>query len=99
MFDITNNKGFHITFANGYRASVQFGAGNHCANKYEPFKKSGEAYPPCPDAEVALFDPQGNFVRLSQYDTVQGELTPEEVASFLYLAANNPEVLRVNEAA
>ena len=31
-FRITEGKGFQITFANGYTASVQFGSGNYCSN-------------------------------------------------------------------
>jgi len=31
-FSISNNKGFHITFENGWTVSVQFGAGNYCDN-------------------------------------------------------------------
>lgn len=29
-FKITDGKGFHLTFANGYGLSVQFGPGNYC---------------------------------------------------------------------
>ena len=32
MFKITQGKGFHMTFANGWTVSVQWGAGNYCPN-------------------------------------------------------------------
>ena len=32
MFKITQGKGFHMTFANGWTVSVQWGAGNYCQN-------------------------------------------------------------------
>lgn len=31
-FVITQGKGFHMTFPNGYTVSVQFGGGNYCDN-------------------------------------------------------------------
>lgn len=33
MFKITERKGFHITFPNGWTVSVQFGPGSYCENK------------------------------------------------------------------
>ena len=32
MFKITEGKGFHMTFANGWTVSVQWGSGNYCPN-------------------------------------------------------------------
>ena len=37
MFAITNSKGFHMTFANDWTVSVQWGPGNYCENYSEPF--------------------------------------------------------------
>ena len=42
MFKITEGKGFHITFANGYTVSVQFGPDNYC----DHYHKNSEKYPP-----------------------------------------------------
>ena len=33
MFTVTAGKGFHITFSNGWTASVQWGWGNYCENR------------------------------------------------------------------
>ena len=33
-FNSTMRKGFHMTFANGLTASVQWGAGNYCDNHF-----------------------------------------------------------------
>ena len=34
-FKITDKKGIHLTFKNGMTASVQFGYGNHCSNRFK----------------------------------------------------------------
>ena len=36
---ITHNKGFHITFENGWTASIQFGWGNYCDNYNNPIEE------------------------------------------------------------
>lgn len=33
MFRITDGRGFHVTFANGWTVSVQFGPYNYCSNR------------------------------------------------------------------
>jgi hypothetical protein len=35
-FKSTNNKGFQMTFENGWTISVQFGYGNYCDNSRHP---------------------------------------------------------------
>ena len=34
-FKITRGRGFHMTFANGITASVQWGYGNYCENRFK----------------------------------------------------------------
>ena len=84
MFSISANKGFQMTFANGWTVSVQFGAGNYCANKY--LVEFGKAAPTCVDAEIAAWDADGTWYDFEQ-DTVKGWQSTDNVASFIaYIA-------------
>ena len=42
MFSISGNRGFQMTFENGYTVSVQFGPGNYCDNYSLPLSYGGE---------------------------------------------------------
>jgi hypothetical protein len=86
MFQVTDNKGFHMEFANGFKASVQWGRGNYCDNKFHP-GHWGEEVPPSRDAEVAAFDPEGNMIDMPHGDQVQGYLSANEVLRFLNAVA------------
>lgn len=86
MFRITRGKGFHITFANGWTISVQFGNGNYCDN-YD-FRgtsvESGEKG--SSDAEVATISPSGDLFPCPLFesgDTVEGQCSPEKVAALI----------------
>ena len=59
-------QGFKMTFNNGYTISIQFGSGNYC--------DEGET-----TAEVAVWDSNGDWVRLEPNDDVRGHCSPEEV--------------------
>jgi hypothetical protein len=87
MFKISDNKGFQITFDNGYTVSVQFGAGNY-SNNYDLriMDYIDKAVPPSRTAETALIAPNGNFVEYKG-DDVQGRQTPEDVLELLNYAA------------
>jgi len=52
MFKATENKGFQITFNNGYTISVQFGKGNYCDNR---LKNNNDFITSCKNAEVAIW--------------------------------------------
>lgn len=100
MFAITQHKGFTLTFANNYQVSVQFGAGNYCDRRYDGFfEAAGVDRWASPDAEVAVFRPDGTVVQLTQWDTVQGYCTPDEVAKIIAIAATDPESLAVERVA
>lgn len=83
MFRVTSGKGFHITFANGWTVSVQFGSGSYCENRYIPY---GVETPPCPTAEIAAWDKDGKWHRF-EYDTVAGYCKPDEVLDFMNMVA------------
>ena len=69
------NNGFHITFENGYTVSVQFGKVN--------YSDQGET-----TAEVAAWDPDGEWVRLSEHDIIKGWCAPNEVLEIMNQIVN-----------
>lgn len=89
-FNSTSNKGFHMTFANGITASVQWGAGNYCDNYFsKDFSFSKEAS--SNTAEVAAWNENNEWVTNKFCDTcddVAGYLSPDEVLQFLNSCAN-----------
>jgi hypothetical protein len=87
MFCINDNKGFSVSFANGYRVSVQFGPGNYGSNYTADFSTYGQAQEPASTAETALLDPQGNFVPYKDGD-VQGYQSPADVLALMNYAAS-----------
>ena len=88
MFSITDNKGFQISFKNGYSVSVQFGGGNYCSNRDIPIKDWGKTVPDSDTAETALMTKDG-FVEY-QGDDVQGHMTPKCVLALLNYAEGLP---------
>jgi hypothetical protein len=91
MFNINSEKGFQITFENGWTVSVQFGPGNYCHNQDHemgPTKLNyDKAKPDCPNAEVAAFASHDHWYTFSKdkNDTVKGWVTPEELVEFLQM--------------
>ena len=84
-FKISDQKGFQITYKNGYTVSVQFGGGNYCTNRDLPY---GEEVPPSDTAETALMTKDG-FVEY-QGDDVQGYMSPSEVLQLMVYAESLP---------
>ena len=87
-FEISDNKGFHITYKNGYTVSVQFGGGNYCTNRDLPIEDYGKSVPPSDTAETALMTKDG-FVSY-QGDDVQGYMSPSEVLKLMVHAESLP---------
>ena len=79
MFQICLNKGFHITFANGWTASVQWGAANYSSNYSLPLSDRGSPVPASSTAEVARWKGDDPLEDLDIGDTVKGYLTADEV--------------------
>jgi hypothetical protein len=89
MFHINDNKGFSITFDNGYTVSVQFGPGNYCSNRnIDPMSRdyANNDGLDATTAETALLDPHGNFIAYKD-DDVQGYQTVNDVMALLNYAA------------
>ena len=92
MFKITLGKGFHITFENGWTASVQWGCGNNCENKLRgngSLKSEREAGARgSATAEIAAWFRYSDGSEMDHLFTDgactnKGYCTPEEVLAFL----------------
>ena len=87
MFHINDNKGFQITFDNGYTVSVQFGPGNYGSNYDLSFVDNMGKPMTATSAETALIDPQGNFVPYDDGD-VQGYRNVNDILTLMNYAAS-----------
>ena len=68
--------GFHMTFANGWTVSVQFGKVNYISDRGH----HGQSV----DAEIAAWDKDGAWYRFDdQNDNVKGWVKADEVADFM----------------
>lgn len=92
MFKITQSasygKGFHMTFDNGWTASVQWGSDNYCEN-FDLDVRSADAragVKGSKTAEIAAWDKDGNWYNFGD-DNVKGYVTPNEVLMFLNMVA------------
>lgn len=84
MLRITNQKGFQLTFENGWTVSIQFGFGNYCANYDDPIINNEyvKAHQ-CPDAEIAAWDKDKNWYQFTNDDQVSGYHSADSVARFI----------------
>lgn len=90
-FRITQGKGFHVTFANGWTMSVQFGPGNYCDHYDRDFEdRAACGAEGSRTAEVAVWGPDGPMVELDGGDTVQARVTPDEVLALMQRFATMP---------
>lgn len=89
-FKSTNNRGFQMTFENGWTISVQFGHGNYCDNNHHPegwnFSKKQEVTESS-DAEIAIWDADGEWYNFGS-DTVKGYCSADEVATWIKFTAD-----------
>lgn len=89
MFYITDGKGFHMKFANGWTASVQWGTGNYCDNRgmrYSPTANAEAGAKGSTTAEIAAWDAEGEWHTFG-VEEVKGYVTPDEVVAFLNMVA------------
>lgn len=89
-FRITGKKGFHITFANGYTVSVQFGPGNYCDNYG---RRIGHDDAICGEegsttAECAVWAADGNLIPHFDDESVSNRSSPADVLALLNWAAS-----------
>lgn len=87
---ITRGHGFHLTFANGWTAAVQFGDGNYHTGRFSGLSDEECGRRGSTDAEVAAFDPDHKLAPISECDTVAGWLDADAVARFIAKVAAMP---------
>lgn len=93
MFRITDGKGFHIKFANGFTVSVQFGPGNYCDNhdKWPSFDTQDKDFGrhSSSTAECAVWGEDGEMIQYGDWDnTFGGYMTPAQVLELMNWAAS-----------
>lgn len=103
MISINDNKGFSMTFENGWTVSVQLGVMNYCANRtlesvshlsMQEKTKYFSSSKPSPNAEIAAFkgDEWYDFwcgdTSASSGDTVKGWCKPDEILEFMNMIKN-----------
>lgn len=87
-FRITDNKGFHITFPNGYTISVAFGSDNYCDNYNQSHSvKACESE----NAETAFWGPDGAWIAEDGKCIVQPYQTIEQVWERMQRVAAMPD--------
>lgn len=82
------NKGFQVTFDNGYTASIQYGKCNYCDRKDYSIGSLNEPLPndiTCSNFEMAVWDKDNNWVRLTEHDDVAGYVPFEHLPVILAL--------------
>lgn len=104
MFTITEGKGFHLTFSNGYTISVQWGAANYCSNRSldgvfgipNDLVKTGEYS--CQEAEIAIWDSEKNYCidkfpldGLHHDGMVAGWLSVDKVGQIIGIVASHKD--------
>jgi len=77
-------------FDNGCTISVVSGEGMYGNINFDEFDKS--------TFEVAAFDSNNSFIRLTEYDDVIGHQTKDQVSNIMIALRDDPESLRVHES-
>jgi hypothetical protein len=89
-FASTINKGFQMTFENGWSISVQFGYGNYCDNGHHPdgihFSTNVDVVTST-DAEIGIWDKNGDWYNFGA-DGVKGYCSTDEVAEWIWKVKN-----------
>jgi len=87
-FLATRNKGFRMTFKNGFAISVQWGPGNYCEKKDEDFDKPmDERFWGSRTAEIAIFNSKDDSMITLGEDNVDGWLTSDKVAKVITMVS------------
>ena len=96
-FLATRNKGFRMTFENGFAISVQWGPGNYCEKKDEDFDKpEKERFWESCSAEIVVNDTNNNIQENSSVgmislgrDTVEGWVSADQVAKVITIVQSS----------
>lgn len=94
-FNSTHNKGFQMTFDNGFRLSVQWGIGNYCQRKSDGMfgDEMKDNFWESTSAEIAVFDDNvgesSPMVNLNGgMDMVCGWLSTDQVAKVIAIVSS-----------
>jgi len=90
MLQVTQNKGFSLTFENGLTISVQFGTGNYCERRslIAPYKSEMlQDIIESENAEIAIWNKADEWFNFGS-DTVEGWVSANEVAKWINKVAN-----------
>jgi len=85
-FVSTENKGFQLTFQNGWTISVQWGKGNYCSNRN--LETKDESMLEAKSAEIAIWDINNESYKINGSDLVLGWVTTDEVAEWIEKVKN-----------
>ena len=96
-FLATRNKGFRMTFKNGFAISVQWGPGNYCERQDEDFDQPmKERFWESKSAEIAIFDTNNRIQENSSAgmislgrDTVEGWVSADQVAKVIAIVQSS----------
>lgn len=84
-FNITDHKGFQLTFENGWTVSVQWGVYNYCdhhhGKDFDAARKADGNWESS-TAEIAAWDKNDNWYQFPS-DTVKGYVQADDVAKFI----------------
>lgn len=101
-FGISDNKGFHMTFENGWTVSIQFGYGNYGDNYNTSREEIAESRGAKSNtAEIAAWDENGvwhEFQCDGYTNTVAGHKSPDEVLAFINEIAARPRAEQASAA-
>ena len=90
-FLATRNKGFRMTFKNGFAISVQWGPENYCDRKNEGDfdKPMDKRFWGSRTAEIAIFNNKDDSMITLGEDNVDGWLTPDKVAKVITIVQSS----------
>ena len=90
-FITTQNKGFQMTFKNGWTISIQWGTFNYCSRKtfdvVIPMSEMKEDLVTSPDCEIAIWDKNNVWYDFGT-DQVKGYCNTDEVAKWIWKVKN-----------
>ena len=99
-FKINANKGFTMTFANGWSISVQFGPGNYGDNQNDEFGSqwNHEHCYTSHTAEIAIIKPgvKGGLIKIWD-DMIEGWCSTNDVAELIQAVSNADPIITPEE--
>jgi hypothetical protein len=82
------NQGFTMRFNNGMVISVQWAEGNYCNNRSRIYKDpNNRKINSCTNAEIAIWDKDGNYYMFDDDRFEMGWVNADEVATWIHVAS------------